>query len=410
MLAVLPLFLPAADAGGGNTAAPGGNEADSRDTVNALDLDEQLFQAYKAAAGNTSNTSGTPRAFPPDPAAMGVGPVRAPPLKNHTPGAAYSFETVVAGQARFKLTQGSLVPFWKRGKKMAESAVNDIEITLRQAYHGFSQKAHWIRTKVCPVCAGRGALASDLRPCSQCLGTGTLHASHTLSCSRGEHDHCHHHHEQHHGCGDHDHRPSPRLNQNFRQVLDVQCPKCHGRGEELIKGRAHCSRCNGTGIVDEFVSKEVIVPRGVPDGHIIFFEKEGNENLEIAPGDMLVRVSVKEDDVFERVDEDNLLVRINITLREALLGFKRNVTHLNGTNITVVHDDITTPGQEFSWKQWGMPIIRKGCKGGDVDDCAADQTPLEFGVLIVRVHVNLPSRLKAHQTAAFSSVLSGDDP
>jgi DnaJ-class molecular chaperone len=376
------------------------------------ELDEQMFRAYKAAteAATEAVNISVPE-VPEDSHVLRA--VHAPPLQNHTPGAAYAFEAAVGGQARFTLSQGTLVPFWKRGKKMAESAVNDMEVTLRQAYHGFSQKAHWIRTKVCPVCAGRGALPSDFRPCSQCLGTGALHASHTLSCSRGDRGHGHDDHDDHRDL-DHDHHHSHNLRRKhrhtFRQVLDVQCPKCHGRGEELIAGRPHCSRCNGTGIVDEFVNRKVVVPRGVPDGHIIFFEKEGNENLEIAPGDMLVRVSVKEDDVFERVDDNDLLVRVNITLREALLGFQRNVTHLNGTTITVVHDDITTPGQEFSWKHWGMPVIRKGCKGGDVDDCAADQTPHEYGNLIVRVHVSLPSSLMAHQTAAFSSVLGGDDP
>ena len=321
-------------------------------------------------------------------------------MRNMTPGPAYAYKAKVAGQVEFTLTQGNLQPFWKRGKKMAESAVNDIDITLEQAYNGYAQMAHWFRTRICPVCAGRGALPPDLKPCSHCHGTGVLHASHTLSLSPEERRTCHHH-DHHHDHHDHHHYQS----QTFHQGLDVQCPICKGRGEELIAGRSHCSRCNGSGIIDEFVVRNVTVPRGVPDGHLIFFEKQGNENLEIAPGDMIVRVNVKDHEVFERVDNDNLLVGINITLREALLGFKRNVTHLNGTIITVLHDDVTTPGQEFSWKDLGMPKIRKGCISGDVDDCKADNKPHKFGKLIVRVHVNLPSSLKAHQSAAFSSVL-----
>ena len=129
--------------------------------------------------------------------------------------------------------------------------------------------------------------------------------------------------------------------------------------------------------------------------------------------------TMSEDDKFEylfhlvqlmKIDSQVYLSEIKFCEELAeKLGFKRNVTHLNGTVLTVVHDDITTPGQEFTWANWGMPIIREGCKGGDVEDCAADQTPFNFGNLIVRVHVNLPPRLKAHQTAAFSRLLRAEE-
>jgi hypothetical protein len=43
----------------------------------------------------------------------------------------------------------------------------------------------------------------------------------------------------------------------------------------------------------------------------------------------------------------------NITLAEALLGFKMEVKHLDGRAIEIVRDEITIPGQDH---EAGVPI------------------------------------------------------
>jgi DnaJ-class molecular chaperone len=170
--------------------------------------------------------------------------------------------------------------------------------------------------------------------------------------------------------------------------------------------------------VDEFLIKEVVVPRGAQEKHLIFFEGAGNENLDIKAADMIVRIHILDHQVFTR-DGDDLLIAVNISLKEALFGFNRTITHLNGTSIDIIHDDITSPGQEFTWEGMGMPIISEesedvGGRSSGKDDGKNDGngkddgSSVDFGNLIMSVHVVLPERLKDHQTQAFRSALNGD--
>lgn len=353
----------------------------------------ELWQAYQEAIIHPTTAVSTNTETPPK-------------IQSITPGIAFRFEATAPG-FQFVVSQGNLVPIWKRGKKFSESAVNDIDLTLEQIYNGYIKPATWMRTKICPVCLGKGATESNLINCPNCIGTGSLHNSHDHSCfSHVSNDHTHH----------------------FHQTLDVACNLCHGKGEILKPIHGHnCSICNGTGIVEEKISKKVIVPRGAPDEHLIFFKGSGNQNLETKPADMIVRVHVLDHDVFER-DGDDLIIAVNISLKEALLGFNRTIKHLNSTPINIVHKEITVPLQEFTWAGFGMPIFVESCKDDenendcgneakvkeevvdvDVETKTEKEKVVEFGNLVMRVHVVLPETLKKHQSAAFRSALRDGD-
>ena len=355
--------------------------------------DNELFQAYQTKVNNNTTPHSKVSATEPH---NSTHPLSAD--------AAFRLE-INAEQLTFHLQQGNMVPFWKRGKKTAESVVNDINITLSEVYNGYSKAASWVSTRICSVCQGRGAEPHHLTTCSTCHGTGVIHAAHDHSCFSSQDTdgrHPHHVHSQ----------------------WDTRCSTCQGKGEVLKTDGHHCSHCNGTGVVEEFISRTITVPRGAQDGHLIFLKGAGNENNLVKAGDLIVRVNVLEHAVFVRED-NNLVVGLNITLKEALLGFNRTFAHLNGTNITIVHSDITTPEREFVWVGLGLPIEleeeehsearetqqREGKEKGKEKEnkdrpAGAEKNEVQmFGDLVMRVNVVLPERLQKHQSEAFQSAL-----
>ena len=73
-------------------------------------------------------------------------------------------------------------------------------------------------------------------------------------------------------------------------------------------------------------------------------------------------------------------MRLNITLKEALLGFTRSIKHLDGHEVWVNRTDkITKPGLMERFRGEGMPIF--GGYGG------------EFGDLLITYIVDLPDKL-----------------
>lgn len=67
----------------------------------------------------------------------------------------------------------------------------------------------------------------------------------------------------------------------------------------------------------------------MPDNHEIVFEREAEQAPNIIPGDVIVKLKTKKHATFTRRGDD-LLMQLSITLKEALVGFKRRVTHLDG--------------------------------------------------------------------------------
>jgi len=61
--------------------------------------------------------------------------------------------------------------------------------------------------------------------------------------------------------------------------------------------------------------------------------------------------------VFERKEKD-LKIKLEISLEEALLGFKRTITHLDGHKVEVNRENqVTKPGLMIRIKKEGMPVF-----------------------------------------------------
>lgn len=106
------------------------------------------------------------------------------------------------------------------------------------------------------------------------------------------------------------------------------------------------------------------------------------------PGHFVVKLKQHVDKRFTRIGKD-LMVHVNVTLHESLLGFERQIVHLDGHTVHVQTDDVTKPGQVLLVRGEGMP---------DKD------VPSQLGDLRLQVNVVFPSRLSPYDQARLTKV------
>jgi DnaJ-related protein SCJ1 len=140
------------------------------------------------------------------------------------------------------------------------------------------------------------------------------------------------------------------------------CNECHGHGKTIGKV---CPHCRGQKVVDHTASFTLEVTPGMPEGHEVVFEGEADESPDWEPGDVVIRVRSRKDKGGWRrkesslywketigIDEVNpfLVLLVNLTetaLAQALLGFDKNLTHLDGHTVRLVREGVTQPGLFF---------------------------------------------------------------
>lgn len=80
------------------------------------------------------------------------------------------------------------------------------------------------------------------------------------------------------------------------------------------------------------------------DGQQIVLEREADESPDVIPGDIVLTLRTTPHPVFTRKG-NNLYTKETITLKEALIGFKRTLKHLDGSIVDIQREGITQPGE-----------------------------------------------------------------
>jgi len=142
-----------------------------------------------------------------------------------------------------------------------------------------------------------------------------------------------------------------------RKVIDKKkgvqtCDDCGGRGVKVEVVRmgpmiqqmqSECRACGGQGKSFQTKSEreilEVHIQKGSPDGHKMQFREMADEHPDADTGDVIFVVKEKEHPEIKRKGAD-LFIERNISLSEALCGFKMEFTHLDGRKLLIK----TTPG------------------------------------------------------------------
>lgn len=103
----------------------------------------------------------------------------------------------------------------------------------------------------------------------------------------------------------------------------------------------------------------VHVPAGAPEGYEETFQGEADESPDVDAGDVVVKVRSKRVKGWTR-KESGLVGRVTLSVQEALLGFERNVTTLDGRTVGISRTGTTQPGEVEVIEGEGVSIARDG--------------------------------------------------
>jgi len=133
------------------------------------------------------------------------------------------------------------------------------------------------------------------------------------------------------------------------------------------------------------------IKKGWKQGTKITFENEGDEDINITPGDIQFVIKEKKHDVFER-DGNNLVKTVNITLKQALIGVNVNVVTLDKRRLKIpITENTIRPGYIHRVSGEGMPISKfNGNKHGD---------------LLIKFNIQFPNRLNDEQKEKIRDIL-----
>jgi DnaJ-related protein SCJ1 len=139
----------------------------------------------------------------------------------------------------------------------------------------------------------------------------------------------------------------------FTQVQST-CNTCHGKGKTIAKA---CPHCRGEKVISSTNTLSFYLPPGAAEGFEMLFDGESDESpdWDIA-GDVIVRVFAKKNEEWRRKDA-GLYRREILGVDEALLGFEKNVTHLDGRTVTIARSGTTQPGHVDVLKGEGVSIL-----------------------------------------------------
>lgn len=242
------------------------------------------------------------------------------------------------------------------GQRKGHDFRMDFLVTLEDMYLGGTRAIAITRKVLCKKCRGTGAKDGETSACKNCQGKGVVL---TLQ----------------------------QLGPGFNIQMQQPCPVCSGRGKSF---KHKCPVCSGSKLVDEQTELKVVIERGMKEGEEIVFERMSEQHPDMVPGDVIVKLKTHPHHLYTRRDND-LLHTMTISLREALLGFDRVLTHLDGHQVKVVRNNVVTePFHVMRIEGEGMPV---------------HNFPSQKGVLEITFVVEFPSMLTDKQQEEVKKLL-----
>jgi DnaJ-related protein SCJ1 len=247
-------------------------------------------------------------------------------------------------------------PQQEQQENKGPSVLIPLEVTLKDLYLGKEIRVAHKKQILCPKCRGSGAKrAEDVTICPKCKGSGTILFT-------------------------------QQLGPGFVTQTQRPCDKCGGKGK-IVKST--CPYCSGKKVSVGDDSFTILVERGMPDGHEIVFEQEGDEEPDVTPGDVIFKLVTISDSKHIRNGND-LSIKFKISLLEALIGFKKFFYHFDGHEVLISKSDITKPGEIIKIPEEGMPFHNDPSRTGD---------------LYVQFEIEMPKMLTEEQKEGFKKLL-----
>jgi len=197
-----------------------------------------------------------------------------------------------------------------------------LRLTLEEVATGVTKKINVKKYIVCDTCGGTGS-GTNSRPvqCSVCHGSGEIRQV---------------------------------IQSLFGQMVNVTtCHNCNGEGTTVSDP---CHSCRGDGVVAGKKQIEINIPAGVTSGNYIPLRGEGNIGKRNGPpGDLLVYIEENPHSVFERNNNDVIMV-LPISFPQAVLGASLEIPTLTGkARINIPAG--TSPGKILRMRNKGIPNV-----------------------------------------------------
>ncbi|KIM84869.1 hypothetical protein PILCRDRAFT_5902 [Piloderma croceum F 1598] len=215
-------------------------------------------------------------------------------------------------------------------QRRGPTSMSEFEVHLADMYKGASIDFMIRKRILCDHCRGSGAASDgDIHQCTGCGGSGVKIVKQQIF---------------------------PGM---FAQS-QVTCNECGGRGSIIKK---QCPHCQGQKVLEHSAHYTLEIPPGMPEEHEVVFEGEGDESPDWEPGDVILKVRSRKEKGGWRRKESSLYWKETIGIDEALLGFSRNLTHLDGHVVPLVREGVTQPGYVQRIYAEGMPIFEQSSHG-----------------------------------------------
>jgi DnaJ-class molecular chaperone len=227
-----------------------------------------------------------------------------------------------------------------------------LDLNLDDIYCKKSLNITFDKIIICKKCTGSGAKdSSSIKVCTKCDGSGRIINIRAIG---------------------------PGMISQTQSM----CNLCNGVGKSI---NSKCVGCNGGKY--ETVKRKVNIKldHGNKNGDKLIIPNEANENVDCHEcGDLVLILNIKTNDIFKRTG-NNLIIKKQINLVEALCGCNISFSHLDNRKILVKTGDIITP-------KTMKKIIGEGLNGGD---------------LIIEFDILFPNKLTKERREYISKVLPG---
>lgn len=197
---------------------------------------------------------------------------------------------------------------FNKQKQSPKPIVKEIFFDLKDFYCGRTKKLKITRTVYCTECNGTGNKDKQNHSCKRCNGSGME----TQIIRNGP----------------------------FQQILQRPCSLCKGSGNGIVD---KCTKCNGEKNINESIIVELSVNSKNVEGERVVFEKMGDKIYGETPSDIILVIRCNKDKMFNR-RADDLIIHLDISFRESLFGFKKEIERLDQSKLEIVSDEYIKPG------------------------------------------------------------------
>jgi molecular chaperone DnaJ len=215
--------------------------------------------------------------------------------------------------------------FSNNRSRKGRDVVLEMKIPFEDAVFGTKKTINIDVEENCKTCDGHGG--HDERTCSNCRGSGTVTT------------------EQRTILGTY--------------LTKTTCSTCNGKGYTFDKA---CSTCRGRGKVK--TNKEIVVeiPEGIDTGNQLRIGGKGEAGSNGGPhGDLYIEFTVDKHPMLIR-EEDDIYLKLPITITEAILGTKKDIPTLYGSVLLTIPAG-TQNNNKFLLKGKGVPNVSTKRKG-----------------------------------------------